>query len=161
LLIGRDGLTVAVRTSDGSLKLLRPAKDKYSASEWLKRDGDDHSLDAVVATSADGVSCDAVGCVAKAAGGWRVADAIRPDALTEDCANADVVVSAVPARLACKGPKLVVDIYDISRSNGYAVWLGPKLEFESVERERGLRPWSAQSNSRHNQYRRIKPTSLP
>ena len=41
LYIARDGLTVAIRGSDGALRLLRKPADKYSAGEWLKRDGDD------------------------------------------------------------------------------------------------------------------------
>ncbi len=161
LLIGRDGLTVAVRSADGSLKLLRPAKDKYSANEWLKRDGDEHAADAAIATRKDGVSCDPFGCVAKANGGSRIALVLKPDALLEDCARSDVVVSAVPVRHACEGPKLVFDVFDVARSNGYAVWLGPPLQYESVEEDRGRRPWSAQLKPRRAQYRRIRPTSFP
>jgi len=67
----------------------------------------------------------------------------RIDALAEDCANARIVVSAVPARRFCKGPKLVIDRIDIARAGGYAVWLGEPLRVETVEAERGRRPWSA------------------
>ena len=40
ILVARDAVTVAVRGSDGLLRLVRPAGDDYSAGEWLKRDGD-------------------------------------------------------------------------------------------------------------------------
>ena len=161
VLIGRDGQTVAVRSTDGSLKLLRPAKDKYSANEWLKRDGDERAADAAVANRNDGVDCDALGCIAKAREGSRIALVLKPEALGEDCARSDVVVSAVPVRRACKGPKLVFDVFDLARSNGYAVWLGSPLRFESVEEDRGRRPWSAPLKSVQTQYRRIRPTSFP
>ncbi|HJW40609.1 MAG TPA: ComEC/Rec2 family competence protein [Rhizomicrobium sp.] len=156
LLIARDGLTVAIRAPDGALKLFRKAKDNYSAAEWLKRDGDARDIADAVATPADGVHCDALGCIAKTIGGLVIADTGRIDALAEDCAAAAIVVAAVPARRACNGPRLVVDRFAVARSNGFAIWFGPPLRVESVEQSRGLRPWSAAA-----QYRRINPTSLP
>ena len=39
LLVSRDGTTVAVRGSDGVLRLTGDPKDKYSAQEWLKHTG--------------------------------------------------------------------------------------------------------------------------
>lgn len=158
LLIARDGITVAVRAPDGTLKLFRPAKDNYSAAEWLKRDGDEREIDDAVATPADGVHCDPLGCIAKTVSGLTIADISRIDALAEDCASAAIVVSAVPTRHKCQGPQLVIDRFDVARNNGYAVWLGPPLRSETVEQDRGSRPWSAQPRP---QYRRISPTSLP
>jgi competence protein ComEC len=161
LLVARDGLTVAVRAPDGALRLFRPAKDNYSASEWLKRDGDERDADDAVATPADGVHCDPLGCIAKTTSGLAIADIARIDALAEDCASAAIVVSAVPTRRKCTGPQLVIDRFDVARNNGYAVWLGPPLRVETVEQDRGTRPWSAQPKPRRPQYRRISPTSLP
>jgi len=159
LLVARDGLTAAIRAPDGTLKLFRKPKDNYSASEWLKRDGDARDADDAIATPADGVRCDALGCIAKTAGGMLIADVSRLDALAEDCAAAAIVVSQVPTRRKCLGPLLVIDSFDVARTNGYAVWLGPPLRIETVEEDRGARPWSAQP--RRPQYRRISPTSLP
>ena len=156
LLVARDGLTVALRAPDGTLKLFRKAKDNYSAAEWLKRDGDERDIADAIATPADGVHCDALGCIARTASGLLVADVSRIDALAEDCASVAIVVSAVPTRRKCNGPRLVIDRFDVARNNGYAVWLGPPLRVETVEQDRGLRPWSAGP-----QYRRIRPTSLP
>jgi competence protein ComEC len=143
LLVARDATTVAVRGSDGLLRFVRPPHDDYSAGEWLKRDGDERESDAAVATPNDGVRCDAYGCLAKARGGTLVAVPSRIDALAEDCASADIVVSAVPARRFCKGTALVIDRIDVARNGGYAVWLGPPRRIETVEGERGQRPWSA------------------
>ncbi|MGC9954776.1 MAG: ComEC/Rec2 family competence protein [Rhizomicrobium sp.] len=143
LLVARDAITVAVRGSDGLLRFVRPARDDYSAGEWLKRDGDERGSDAAVATPNDGVRCDAYGCIAKARGGTLVAVPSRVDALAEDCARVAVVVSAVPARRFCSGPALVIDRIDVARNGPYAVWLGPPMRVETVEGERGTRPWSA------------------
>lgn len=148
LLVARDAMTVAVRGSDGLLRFVRPARDDYSAGEWLKRDGDERDSDAAVATPNDGVRCDAYGCIAKARDGTLIAVPARIDALAEDCAEARIVVSAEPARRFCNGPQLVIDRIDIARAGGYAVWLGEPLRVETVEGERGRRPWSAQPPTR-------------
>lgn len=156
IFIARDGATVAVRTGDGLLHLVRKPRDRFSAAEWLKRDGDEREPDAAVATPADGIRCDSYGCIAKAADGTTIATVLRVDALAEDCASAAIVVSAVPAGRDCRGPKLVIDRFDVARQGGTAIRLDPALEVETVEGERGERPWSPRP-----QYRRIKPTSRP
>jgi competence protein ComEC len=145
LLIARDGLTVALRAPNGSLKLLRRSKDKYSAAEWLKRDGDAREPGDAVATRADGVRCDAFGCIARAGSSAVVAIVLRIDALAEDCAIATIVVSAVPLGERCKGPQLAIDSHDVARTNGYAIWLDRPLRIKTVEQHRGRRPWSAVS----------------
>jgi competence protein ComEC len=143
LLVARDATTVAVRGSDGLLRFVQPARDDYSAGEWLKRDGDGRESDAAVATPEQGVRCDAYGCIAKARDGSLIAVPSRIDALAEDCTRAAIVVSAVPARRLCNGPALVIDRIDVARNGPYAIWLGPPLRVETVEGERGHRPWSA------------------
>lgn len=163
LLVARDASTVAIRGGDGVLRLLRPARDAYSATEWLKRDGDSRAPDAAVATSADGVRCDGYGCIARAPDGSLIAAPARIEALAEDCARAAILVSAAPVGRACRGPKLVIDRFDVARAGGYAIWFGPTLRVETVEGERGLRPWSQRPRAplRRSQYRRMRPTSLP
>jgi competence protein ComEC len=163
LLVARDASTVAIRGGDGVLRLLRPARDAYSAAEWLKRDGDSRAPDAAVATSADGVRCDGYGCIARAPDGSLIAAPARIEALAEDCARAAILVSAAPVGRACRGPKLVIDRFDVARAGGYAIWFGPTLRVETVEGERGLRPWSQRPRAplRRAQYRRMRPTSLP
>jgi competence protein ComEC len=146
LLVARDAQTVAVRLEDGRLALAREAKDDFAAENWLRRAGD--SRDPAEAVGGRGMKCDSYGCIAHARGGVLVAVDTRADALAEDCANAAVVVSLVPARNACTGPKLVIDRIDMARAGGYAVWFGDRWRVETVEGERGLRPWSMQPKRR-------------
>jgi competence protein ComEC len=99
ILISADGHSVGVRGRDGRLHLMRTAKDTFLAKEWLAADADarlpgDASL-------ADGVSCDAAGCVAQLPDGRFVALALRPEALTDDCARAAVIVTARQAPADC------------------------------------------------------------
>jgi competence protein ComEC len=142
VLVARDGQTIAIRASDGRLHFLRRIADEYSASEWLKRDGDSRLARQSIASAKDSVRCDASGCVAQTGRGVRVAAVQRTDALREDCANIEVVISAVPTRGACRNPKLVIDRIDVARHGAYAVWLGRTIVFENVQELRGLRPWS-------------------
>jgi competence protein ComEC len=155
ILVARDASTVAIRGGDGVLRLVRRPSDAYSADEWLKRDGDARLSADAVATPAAGVRCDAYGCIATGRDGTLIAATARIDALEEDCAKAAIVVAAVPAGRFCTAPRLVIDRFDVARTGGYAIWLGRTLRVETVEGERGTRPWAAP------QYRRMRPTSLP
>ena len=141
LLVSRDGLTVAVRQSDHRLELLRKAKDEYSASEWLKRDGDSRTPDEAVA-HAPVARCDEFGCITHAPNGMTIAAGSRIEALAEDCARADIVITPSPPRWLCQQPKLVIGRHDIAFGGGHAIWFGDKINYESVEGERGDRPWS-------------------
>jgi len=153
LLVSRDGVTVALREADNRLHFLRVPADKYSAEEWLKRDGDNRSVPDAISRTA---RCDVYGCISQAAG-LRIAAPRRSDALAEDCASADIVISAIPTRHHCVGPRLVIDRFDVSRNGSYAIWLGDKLTATTAQDSRGNRPWSVPSP----QYRRTRPTSLP
>ena len=141
ILIARDGVTIAVRKADGSLQLMRKEKDQYSATQWLKRDGDARLPEQAIGHPPD-VRCDEFGCTARTPNGELVAAALREDALAEDCDKADIVISAVPTRWLCKKPKLVIDRFDIASAGGYAIWVGDKIKMHTVQGERGERPWS-------------------
>lgn len=144
ILVARDLGAVAVRLADGRLAFLRPPKDEYAASDWLKRAGDARRPMTAVAGVGDGVRCDGDGCLAHADDGTLVAYDLRVDALAEDCRRADIVVSAVPAWRFCGHPShaLVIDRIDIAQTGGVAVWL-PSRRIETVAERRGDRPWSA------------------
>lgn len=154
VLMARDARTIAVRLADGRLHFLRPAKDDYAAESWLKRDGDTRAADDAIAKAGEGVRCDAYGCVARLPGGLTLASGLRFDALTEDCARADIVVSAMPVRGACRGPKLVIDRFDLAKSGATAIQLGKGLDVATVRETRGDRPWSLQPQRQRRAYSR-------
>jgi len=148
LFVARDGRTAALRGPDGKLYLLRQAADDYSADEWLKRDGDARVAADAIGTARDSIRCDEWSCIAHTRNGHTVAAVLRADALAEDCARADIVLSAIPTRHACIGPKLVIDRFDVARNGAYALWLGKRLRVETAEKDRGERPWSAKPKPR-------------
>jgi competence protein ComEC len=136
LLVGGDAQTVALRGADGRLDFPLPPKDRFAASRWLLRDGD--ARDWPDAVGEPSLRCDGWGCVSVLKG-RRVALALRPEALAEDCARADIVISAWPAP-SCTGP-LVLDGPRIAAEGGYAVTLSP-LHVIGVNDWRGARPWT-------------------
>jgi competence protein ComEC len=136
LLVASDARTVALRGPDGLLHFPRPPKDRYTANRWLQRDGDPRGWQDAV--GGNFIRCDGVGCVARRHG-LLIASGLRAEALADDCAKANVVISAAPV-MACNAPKLVLDQKRIAAGGGYAVTLSP-LRALSVNRWRGARPW--------------------
>jgi competence protein ComEC len=148
ILVARDGETVAVRLADGKLRFLRPPKDDYSATSWLKRDGDDHTPDKAIAVAGEGAACDYFGCRVLGANGMTISTISHIGAMPEDCASSDIVISAIPTRHWCKGPKLVIDRFDVARNGAYAIWLGKTMRVETAQSVRGTRPWSTRPKRR-------------
>jgi competence protein ComEC len=143
LLIAPDARTIALRGPDGLLYFPRPPKDRYNAARWLLRDGD--SRDWHEAIGWRFMRCDGLGCVARP-GQLTIAMALRPEALDDDCAKANIVVSATPV-IACAKPQLVLDAQKIMRGGGYAVTFSP-LNAISVNQWRGTRPWVVEPSQR-------------
>lgn len=55
---------------------------------------------------------------------------------------ADALISLVPVQIVCKGPKVVIDRFDLWRNGAHAIWLtGDKIVVRSVNSDRGYRPW--------------------
>jgi competence protein ComEC len=137
--IARDAQSAAVRGEDGRLVILGARADEYTTAQWLLRDGDRRNA----AAASAGASCDELGCVAKAAGGRTIALSLKIGALREDCARADILISAIPVRSECGGPQLVVDRFDVFRDGATALSFGADgIRVETVNGARGARPWS-------------------
>src|SRR5712671_825539 len=107
ILISGDGHNVGVRGRDGRLHLMRTAKDTFLVKEWLAADADPRQPGE--ASLADGVSCDEAGCVTQLADGGLVALALRPDAWSDDCERAALVVAARQAPPSCSSPVIGQD----------------------------------------------------
>jgi competence protein ComEC len=135
LFIASDARTIALRGKDGHLFFPMPPKDHYAAARWLLRDGDSRTWQEAIHRN---LACDGWGCIAHQAG-LTIAIAARPEALEEDCARAELVISATEI-FSCKGPRLVLDRRAIASGGGYAVRLVP-LAALSINQTRGARPW--------------------
>jgi competence protein ComEC len=139
ILISGDGHSIGVRGRDGRLHLMRTGKDAFLLREWLAADADprqsgDPSL-------AEGVSCDEAGCVVAMADGALVALALRPEALSDDCARAALMVTARQAPPSCPSP--VIDADRLRRQGALALRRTRDGFAADAVRPKGVdRPWS-------------------
>lgn len=142
ILVGRDGALVAVRGTDGRLAAIGSAASDYELTRWLEQDGDGREA-ATVRADPSGVSCDAVGCLARARG-MQVAVPRHASALADDCAAADILVLDVPRPRGCTRPRRVVDFFDVRIAGAHALTVAPdgRIHVETVAAGRGHRPWS-------------------
>lgn len=149
MLVASDGVTIAIRGEDGLLHFIRKPQDKYAARDWLRRDGDGRDIEQAVGLP--GTMCDGLGCVAtktvvtgKSQRRLVIAAGLRPEALEEDCAHAQIVINPALSS-ACKGPALLIDRRAAEQGQGWRISLS-SLTGESVRDRRGMRPWVAQGN---------------
>ncbi len=147
ILVSEDGKLMAVRSAEGILSL-SAASDGRVADTWRRRDGMERpghgagqDVWPVAGESLDGrLLCDALGCLYRAQG-KTVALLRLPDALPEDCAVADAVVTALPSR-GCGAP-LVIDRWGLRREGAQAFYLSDRgIWVETVRGQRGDRPWT-------------------
>ena len=139
ILISGDGHSIGVRGRDGRLHLMRTAKDTFLQKEWLAADADPRPPGD--ASLSEGVSCDGAGCVVRMADGALVALALRPEALTDDCVQATLVVTARPAPGACGA--LVVDQERLRRQGAMALRKSRDGFAVDAVKPKGVdRPWS-------------------
>jgi competence protein ComEC len=135
MLVASDGVTIAIRGDDGLLHFVRKPADKFAARDWLRRDGDARDIEDAIGLP--GLKCDGLGCVVK--GKLLIAASLRPEALLEDCARAQVVISAAAAH--CNGPALVIDRDAAATGEGWRITLSSPPTAVSVRDYRGNRPW--------------------
>ncbi len=142
LLIGRDGVLVAVRKEDGQLSAVGAGRVPFELARWLEHDGDRRT--AQEAGRGTGFRCDAVGCRTRVKG-LTVAVAQRPAAFADDCRRASILVSSIASPKGCTAPKAVVDFFAARREGTHALYIEDdgKISVETVARARGQRPWSA------------------
>src|ERR1700729_2989567 len=139
ILISADGHNVGVRGRDGHLHLMRTAKDAFLLKEWLAAAADARS--ATDASLKDSVSCDDTGCVTQMADGRFVSLALKPDALSDDCERAALVVTAKQAPSACSAA--VIDLERLRRQGAMALRRSRDGFVVDAVKPKGLdRPWS-------------------
>ena len=107
LMIDPRGRSLAMRGFDGRLQVLHGKGNDFAVSQWLLGDGDKRKPDDASLVSK--VGCDLSGCIATWVDGRTIALVLEPQALGEDCARADVVITRLYVGARCKGPELVLD----------------------------------------------------
>jgi competence protein ComEC len=117
VLVAPDAETVAVRTADGRLAILRTARQSFAPRDWLAADGD-----ARAANEPDlgkNFACDPAGCIARLADGAIVAVARTGEAFADDCARAALVIAARDPPAGCAA--MVIDRNVLHKSGALAL----------------------------------------
>lgn len=139
VLISSDGQSAAFRGTDGRLAILHTGRDIFAVKEWLAADADaripkDSSL-------ANGVRCDAIGCIGTLNDGRLISMVLGIEAIAEDCAHAAVIVSAreVPA----SGCAAIVVDRQTSREHGAVALhkVGDHFQLALARPPGSERPW--------------------
>jgi competence protein ComEC len=143
LLVGGDAKLLAIKDDAGFYRLNSLRASKLAAETWLRRNG---QLEAVRFQEWDDganpdLSCDGSGCIYRRHG-RTVALNFSGEGLSEDCAQADLVISAVPIRRGCRQP-VTIDRFDLWRGGAHAVWIQAdgRFRIQSVAATLGDRPW--------------------
>jgi len=153
VLIHQDGKLAAVRTPQGEYSFSTLTSAKFERNVWLRRAGLSTQPSRWSDPDDSGqMRCDALGCLYQAAG-RSIAFTRAPEALSEDCWRADVLVTDVkmrPAALAgCSAATHLITAADLKRQGTHAIWLSQGQEggenapirVETVNGLRGDRPW--------------------
>jgi competence protein ComEC len=145
IVVAQDGRGVAVRGTDGRLRIMRTGNDAFAVRDWLAADADARAADDPSLSA--GVSCDEIGCVVAMRGAGLVALTLRAEAFADDCARAAVIVTPHPPPSACGA--LVVDAGRLAGEGALALRAIDGGFAVDAARPRGsLRPWYARPSDR-------------
>ena len=150
LLIDARGMLIAARLEEG-LALSPWKKDNWVTKGWLRGAGQAEPAPWPQAgpapwpgTGQEGtptLRCDALGCIYRR-NGMQAALTRNAEALPEDCARNDLVIS-YPRIETCPSGAPLIGPRALRFSGGMALWLGPDdIRQKTVREVRGDRPWT-------------------
>ena len=139
VIVAPSGDLAAVRDADGALEVVGKRFNAFAAEQWLTADGD--GRDPASARAFD-APCDRLGCVAALPEGELLSLVLDSLAFDEDCARAEVVVSALSAPAGCKA-KFLFDELALARLGAVGLtWGDNGFTLASDRSPLQNRPWS-------------------
>jgi competence protein ComEC len=140
VIVAPSGDLAAVRDADGKLEVVGKRFNAFAAEQWLTADGD--GRDPAQARSPD-APCDRLGCVADLPEGESLSIVNDRLAFEEDCARAEVVVSALSAPQGCQA-KFVLDEQALARLGAVGLTFSDDKGFTLASDRSAIenRPWS-------------------
>jgi competence protein ComEC len=140
--------SLAVRGLSGKFEVLNGKGNDFAVSQWLLADADSRKPNAPDLKGAS--QCDPSGCITHWIDGRVIAFITEPQALAEDCARADVVITRLYVGARCQGPELVLDGAHFAahgatelRLRADGTWAQRVARIEGAER-----PWYPQRQTR-------------
>lgn len=153
ILIDNSGRLIGVKNAAQDISLSSLRAGRMTRERWAQRNGQEKaekwSYNGRGNSDETWMACDDLSCLYRPT--HRSTDtliALVKDelALTEDCMNAQVVISLVPVEISCPSAFLVIDRWDFYHKGGHALWLpttsGDWITVKTVAGSRGDRPWS-------------------
>jgi competence protein ComEC len=140
--------SMAVRGFSGKLEVLNGKGNEFAVSQWLLADADARKPNAADLRGAS--QCDPSGCITHWMDGRVIAFVTEPQALAEDCARADVVVTRLYVGTRCHGPELILDGAHFAAHGATELRLRPDGTWtQRVSRVEGTdRPWHPHRQAR-------------
>ena len=129
-----------MRDADGRLQIVGKRFNPFAAEQWLTADGDGREPESARDPDA---RCDRLGCVAALPEGESLSIVLDRNAFDEDCARAEVIVSALTAPARC-GAKFVLDEKALARLGAVGLTWDDEKGFvlTSDRMAEQSRPWS-------------------
>lgn len=136
---------VSIRDEQGILWLSTGQKERYTAENWLRRNGQEGNDKNIWPREGEKegfpFACGTYGCRGEV-NGQKIAVAFTQKASQEDCNWADLIIADNPIGKECRA-KHVIDYFDVWRKGPHAIWLLPeKIKIQTVEKVRGKRLWT-------------------
>ena len=145
ILVDTTGRLAAVQGADGTLTFSTRRSERFIREIWLRAQAvtEDATAWPEQGAGAGGrLACDPRGCLYRF-GGVTVAFTRSGEAFDDDCAAADLVITALVAPRWCRPRFGAWDRFDLRRSGSIAVDLsGPEPRVATVAEAVGDRPWA-------------------
>ncbi len=141
LIVHENGRILLARGEGGAYRVLAfgPSPD-FVLAQWLPALADPRLPKAP--DLKDGVRCDRLGCTLRLVDGRWLAFPQRPEALREDCARADILVTPLENRI-CPAERVPVDGQKLRQLGTLWLWAKPdgSWQMEGTRAARHHRPW--------------------
>jgi competence protein ComEC len=143
IMVSGSGKLMGVRQGE-YLYVTSARKEKFSSEGWARLSGLPKEHIKSFYDKVSPVSCDEYACRYVSSGG-NVSFVKKEQAVREECAWADIIISQVPIlQKVCKAmsENSIYDLYDFKKNGAYAFYVGDGgFRAESVNERAGDRPW--------------------
>ena len=142
ILVSTDGKLFAVRDDKGVLRISSARAGKFVRKVWIEREGGEGH--AFWKEKSPSLFCDDDACIYRHKG--KLVSFVKEyEALKEDCAVADAVISALYIKgNLCEKPAFFLAKSGLKRQGAHALYFGEEgvLTVKTVTGDRGERPWA-------------------